>query len=77
MKTLLGTSEPTCKNTGFTQLDATGQTLTFTSDNYPSNYGQGSDCYWSVFAPNATKLKITISSFDVSSTFKISIQICD
>ena len=58
-------SVTTCENSGFNLLDTPGQSLTFSSDNYPSNYGKGTDCYWSFYAKNATQVIVTIFEFEV------------
>ena len=58
-------SVTTCKNSGFNLLSEPGQSITITSDNYPSDYGKGTDCYWSFYAKDVTQLRVTISEFEV------------
>ena len=66
IQNLLQTSDvDTCKNSGYNLLDVSGQSITITSDNYPSKFDKDIHCYWAFYAPDAMKLKITISTFQV------------
>ena len=66
MENLLDSSSvTTCKNSGFNLMDKSVSSLAFTSDNYPSDYGEKTNCYWSIYAPGAMKIKVTITEFVV------------
>ena len=53
-----------CENTGYTKLTAVGQRLNFNTHDDDSNYGANERCYWAIYAPGATRLRIHITESD-------------
>ncbi len=54
-----------CSNAGFHQLANPGDRVDFASGNYPENYGDNEQCYWSIYAWGASQIKVVIENAQV------------